>query len=89
VRFEARELEPYAEPVSADELAEGEVYFSVRYVDEEMAVPGLLEREGWRAGGVEALGGEGATILGLRVAAAARRRTAAREQPRQNAKIPA
>jgi hypothetical protein len=39
VRFEARELKPYAEPVSADELAEGEVYFTVRYIDEEMLIP--------------------------------------------------
>lgn len=39
MRFEARELRSYAEPVSADELQEGEVYFSVRYVDEEMLIP--------------------------------------------------
>ena len=39
MRFEARELKSYAEPVSADELAEGEVYFSVRYIDEEMLIP--------------------------------------------------
>jgi hypothetical protein len=39
VRFEARELKPYAEPVSAEELAEGQVYFSVRYIDEEMLIP--------------------------------------------------
>jgi hypothetical protein len=39
LRFEARELKPYAEPVSADELAQGEVYFSVRYIDEQMLIP--------------------------------------------------
>jgi hypothetical protein len=41
LRFEARELRPYAEPASADELAEGEVYFSVRYVDGDMLIPTL------------------------------------------------
>lgn len=39
LRFEARELRPYAEPVSADELTEGEVYFSVRYIDGDMLIP--------------------------------------------------
>ena len=39
LRFEARELRPYAEPAPAAELAEGEVYFSVRYVDEDMLIP--------------------------------------------------
>jgi hypothetical protein len=39
VHFEARELKSYAQPVTADELIVGEVYFSVRYVDEDMLVP--------------------------------------------------
>lgn len=39
MRFEARELKSYAEPMSADELCEGEVYFSVRYMDDEMLIP--------------------------------------------------
>jgi hypothetical protein len=39
VRFEARDLKPYAEPMSADELVEGEVYFAVRFIDEEMLIP--------------------------------------------------
>jgi hypothetical protein len=39
MRFEARELKPYAEPMTADELTEGGVYFAVRYIDEEMLIP--------------------------------------------------
>jgi hypothetical protein len=38
-RFEARELKPYAEPISADELHEGSIYFLVNFVDEEMLIP--------------------------------------------------
>ena len=41
MRFEARELTPYAEPVSADSLNEGEVYFSIQYADENLLVPGI------------------------------------------------
>ena len=37
--FEGRELKEYAEPVSANELREGEIYFSVNYVDDDMLVP--------------------------------------------------
>ncbi len=37
--FEARELKEYAEPVSAPELHEGEIYFAVNYVDEDMLIP--------------------------------------------------
>jgi hypothetical protein len=39
MHFEGRELKDYAEPVSATELREGEVYFAVNYVDDEMLVP--------------------------------------------------
>jgi hypothetical protein len=39
MRFESRELKPYAEPVSASALKEGSVYFSVNFVDEEMLIP--------------------------------------------------
>jgi len=39
MRFEARDLKPYAEPVVADDLREGEVYFSVQFVDEKMHIP--------------------------------------------------
>jgi hypothetical protein len=39
VLFEARELKPYAEPVSPSDLLEGEVYFSVQYADERLLVP--------------------------------------------------
>jgi hypothetical protein len=42
VRFESRELKPYAEPVSASELKEGSVYFSVGFLDQgEMLIPVL------------------------------------------------
>ena len=37
--FEARELKEYAEPVSATELTEGEVYFALNYVDGDLLVP--------------------------------------------------
>jgi hypothetical protein len=41
MRFEGRELKPYAEPVSADELREKEVYFSLQFLDEQLVVPVL------------------------------------------------
>jgi len=34
-----RDLPSYAEPVAADNLREGEVYFSVQYADEALLVP--------------------------------------------------
>lgn len=39
MRFEAVELEPYAQPVRFDQLSIGETYFSVTYVDREMLIP--------------------------------------------------
>lgn len=39
MRFEGRDLKPYAEPVAENELKEGSVYFSVTYVDEDMHIP--------------------------------------------------
>ncbi|HXI91803.1 MAG TPA: hypothetical protein VNO24_17455 [Blastocatellia bacterium] len=39
MRFEARELMPYGEPVSATELQEGSIYFAVTFVDEDMLIP--------------------------------------------------
>jgi hypothetical protein len=39
MRFEERELKPYAEPVSAGALREGEVYFSAQFADEGMIIP--------------------------------------------------
>jgi hypothetical protein len=39
VRFEPRELKPYAEPVSPSELREGEVYFTVQFADEKLLFP--------------------------------------------------
>lgn len=42
MRFEARELKSYAEPVSARDLRENEVYFSVQFVDDRLLVPIVL-----------------------------------------------
>lgn len=39
MRFEERELKPYGEPISASELKEGSVYFSVTFVDDDMLIP--------------------------------------------------
>src|SRR3954453_21299557 len=39
MRFEARELKSYAESISPNELREGEVYFFVTFVDDEMLIP--------------------------------------------------
>jgi hypothetical protein len=39
MRFEARELKSYAEPVTASQLREGEIYFSVQFADESMLIP--------------------------------------------------
>ena len=41
MRFEARDLKPFAEPVVSKGLREGEVYFSVTFVDDEMFIPAL------------------------------------------------
>ena len=41
MRFEARDLKPYAEPVSSSELEAGHTYFSVQFIDEEMLIPRL------------------------------------------------
>ncbi len=42
MRFEARELKEYAEPVKADDLRVGEVYFSLQFEDEDLRIPILL-----------------------------------------------
>ncbi len=42
MRFEARELKKYAEPVRADALRVGEVYFSLQFEDEHLRIPILL-----------------------------------------------
>ena len=39
LRFEARDLGPRAEPVSATTLEVGEHYFEIRFVDEDMLIP--------------------------------------------------
>ena len=39
MRFEARELHPYAEPLTASELREGVTYFLVNFVDEKGLIP--------------------------------------------------
>ena len=41
LHFGARELKPYAEPVSSDVLEEGEVYFSINFADENMTIPAM------------------------------------------------
>jgi|SRR5215813_7064 len=41
VRFEGRELKPYAEPTSVADLKQGSVYFAVTFVDEDMLIPVL------------------------------------------------
>jgi hypothetical protein len=41
MRFEARDLKPYAEPISAEDLKEGEVYFALNYFDDDMLIPML------------------------------------------------
>jgi hypothetical protein len=39
MRFEERELKPYAEPVSPSDLKEGVIYFAVNFIDDEMLIP--------------------------------------------------
>ena len=39
MHFEGRDLKPYAEPVTADVLKEGDIYFDVGFVDDNMLVP--------------------------------------------------
>jgi hypothetical protein len=41
MQFEERKLKPYAEPISETDLEEGEVYFSVTFIDDEMLIPAL------------------------------------------------
>lgn len=40
--FEARKLKPYIETVKPENLVEGEVYFSVSFVDDELLLPILF-----------------------------------------------
>ena len=44
LRFEARDLKPYAEPVQPDELKLGATYFAVYFADDDMFVPVLEPR---------------------------------------------
>jgi len=39
MRFDARELKPYAEPVSPQDLEETKIYYAVNYMDSDMVVP--------------------------------------------------
>jgi hypothetical protein len=41
MRFEIDDLKPYKEPVRDEELREGEIYFTVDYLDDLMLVPTL------------------------------------------------
>jgi hypothetical protein len=44
VRFEERELKPYAEPVSPEDLKPGDTLFAVNFLDEDMLLPVLEPR---------------------------------------------
>ncbi len=39
MRFDARDLKPFAEPVNSETLREGTVYFAVTFVDDDMLIP--------------------------------------------------
>lgn len=41
LRFAGRELKPYGEYVESSELVEGEIYFAVHFLDDQMLVPEL------------------------------------------------
>jgi len=42
MHFEGREIKPYSAPVESGSLQEGQIYFSVTFVDEDMLIPELL-----------------------------------------------
>ena len=39
--FPGREIKPYSEPVSASELLEGSLYFSLTFIDDAMLIPAM------------------------------------------------
>lgn len=39
MRFEGREVKPYAEPIAAGDLKEGSVYFLVSFLDNDLLIP--------------------------------------------------
>jgi len=39
MRFESRELKPFAEPITNDELKEGSIYYFLHYLGDNMFVP--------------------------------------------------
>ena len=41
MRFQERELKPYADPIPAGRLNEGSVYFFVNFADDDMLIPTL------------------------------------------------
>ena len=41
MHFQGRELKPFAEPIPASALEEGEIYFSVQFIDEQMLIPNV------------------------------------------------
>lgn len=41
IRFDSRDLKPYAEPVEAAELMEGQIYFFLNFIDDKMFLPTL------------------------------------------------
>lgn len=42
IRFEARDLKPYGEYVESSGLVEGETYFAIHFLDDQMLVPELV-----------------------------------------------
>lgn len=42
MRFEARILKPYAEPVPPDQFKESEIYYSIVYLDDDMKIPEII-----------------------------------------------
>jgi hypothetical protein len=41
MKFEEREIKPYGEPVTSEQLEEGRIYFSWNYLDDDMLIPVL------------------------------------------------
>jgi hypothetical protein len=44
MRFEERELKPYAEPVLPDQLQEAKIFFPFIFLDEDMLIPNTEPR---------------------------------------------
>lgn len=44
MRFEARDLKPYAEPIPPSDLKMGVIYFAVNFIDDAMLIPVVAPR---------------------------------------------